>query len=276
MPKPTISFEFFPAKTEKGHDKLIDTANTLATLNPLYMTVTYGAGGSTRDGTTKTVTAIAEKTKVPMAAHLTFINTPITDLKAYADQLWDAGIHHIIALRGDMPQDLQWPLDTDQDYFQFTSDFVEALKIWHPFEVSVGAYPEKHPDSPSLALDMIALQKKNDAGADRAISQFFFDNPVFLTFAQVCTQMGIKAPLVPGLLPIHDFESMCGFAAKCHANVPDWLHARFEAAEDRRACAIDTLYDQAQDLIANGVQHLHFYTLNKADITYDVCKKLGY
>ena len=276
MTKPTISFEFFPAKTDSGHESLLKTVEILAEFDPLYMTVTYGAGGSTREGTIKTILDMRKKTRVPIAAHLTFINTPIDTLKTYADYLWDHGIEHIIALRGDMPDDLQWPLDTDNDYFQFTSDFVAALKSWHDFEVTVGAYPEKHPDSPSLALDMIALQKKCEAGADRAISQFFFDNQVFLTFEEVCKQMQISAPIVPGLLPIHDFKSMCQFAQKCHANVPPSLHERFAATPDPKQTAIDCLYEQAEDLIAHHVKHLHFYTLNKSDITYDVCKKLGY
>lgn len=276
MTKPTISFEFFPAKTSDGHESLLKTGEILSKLNPLYLTVTYGAGGSTREGTVKTILDMRKKTSAPIAAHLTFINTPIDDLKSYADDLWDQGIHHIIALRGDMPSDLQWPLDPDKDYFQFTSNFVEALKSWHDFEVTVGAYPEKHPDSPSLALDMIALQKKCEAGADRAISQFFFDNQVFLTFAEVCKHMLIAAPIVPGLLPIHDFQSMRAFAEKCNTTVPPWLHARFENCSKPKQTAIDTLYEQAKDLIDHGVPHLHFYTLNKADIVYDVCKKLGY
>lgn len=275
MSRPTVSFEFFPAKTEKGHENLMETAKKLAELNPLYMTVTYGAGGSTRAGTIDTIKAIKSATDVPMGAHLTFINTPIAELKTYTDQLWDEGIRHIVALRGDMPKDLHWPLDPDKEYFQYTSDFVEALKSWHPFEISVGAYPEKHPDSPSLALDMIALQKKCAAGADRAISQFFFDNKVFLTFAEVCQHMNIKTKIVPGLLPIHDFQSMCSFAERCHAKVPQDLHAIFETTQDAKQTAIDVLYTQAQDLIDHGVTHLHFYTLNKAEITYDVCKKLG-
>ena len=155
---------------------------------------------------------------------------------------------------------------------------MEALKRWNGFKVSVGAYPEKHPDSPSLALDMLALQKKCNAGAYRAITQFFFDNDVYFTFVEVCQQMGIDTPIVPGLLPIHDFKSMCSFAERCQANVPGWLHERFEGLEDKpdeaRKVATEILLKQTEELVAAGVPHLHFYSLNKADIVSDIIKAL--
>ena len=150
------------------------------------MTVTYGAGGSTKDGTLATVTRLQNETGIPMAAHVTFINTEIPQLKDFADELWNSGIKRLVALRGDLPDDLSWPLDLEGNYFQYTSEFVAALKSWHDFDISVGAYPEKHPDAPSLAADVKALRLKCVAGADRAITQFFFDNSVYYNFLDEC------------------------------------------------------------------------------------------
>lgn len=279
--KPTISFEYFPPKSAKAEEDLWMAIPVLKDFKPKFMTVTYGAGGSTHEGTVSTLKRMMEGRPVPLAAHLTFINSRKEDLKSYAQELWDMGVKHILALRGDMPDDadVSWPLEPDDNYFQYTSDFVEDLKTWNDFEVSVGAYPEKHPDSPSLAQDMLALKYKMDAGADRAISQFFFDNDVYLQFVEVCQNMGIDKPIVPGLLPIHDFKSLCNFAKKCGANVPDWLHNKFEGLEnnpeDAQKVAIEILYQQAQDLIDRGVPHIHFYTLNKSAIVKDVCQLLG-
>ena len=278
---PSISFEFFPAKTDHGAAALLDTAKALAAIGPQYMTVTYGAGGTTQDGTRKTLAGMAEF-GVPLAAHLTFINARKEELKAYTDTLWDAGVRHIVALRGDMPddEDVNWPLDDDDNYFQYTSDFVEGLKGWHDFEISVGCYPEKHPDAPSLEADIHALSLKCGAGADRAITQFFFDNELYFRFVDQVRDAGIDTPICPGLLPIHDFKSMCGFAKRCAADVPAWLHDKFEAvgdnAEDAQKLATELLITQAEDLAARGVDHLHFYTLNKSAITKDVCAALGY
>ena len=267
----TFSFEFFPPKTEKAAEKLWACFPDLVKLNPNFMTVTYGAGGSTKDGTIETIQKMDDAQNVPIGSHLTFINTTKEELYEYVDGLWDRGIKHIVALRGDMPGDLQWPLDDDQNYFQYTSDFVEGLLSRHPFEISVGAYPEKHPDSESLSADVYALKKKCEAGATRALTQFFFDNNVFYEFVEQCEAEGIKTPICPGLLPIHDFKSMCGFAKRCEANVPDWLHEKFEGLEDKpeeaRKVAIDLLVSQTQDLAKNGVEHIHYYTLNKSDIT---------
>jgi methylenetetrahydrofolate reductase (NADPH) len=280
MNRPTISFEFFPPKTEKAAETLWEAVPQLAAFDPLYMTVTYGAGGSTRDGTVDTITRMARETKIPMAAHLTFINTPKSQLREFTSALWAAGIKHIVALRGDMPQGLQWPLDPDQEYFQFTSDFVEGLKGWHDFEISVGCYPEKHPDAPDMKADIQALKLKCDAGADRAITQFFFDNEIFYRFRDECAKAGITTPIVPGLLPIYDFKSMTGFAARCQASVPDWLLAKFAGLEDKPEEALkvasDLLAQQSLDLAAAGVEHIHYYTMNKSPITLAAAKALGY
>lgn len=280
MSRPTISFEFFPPKNETLAKSLWGAVPQLSVLDPLYMTVTYGAGGSTRDGTLDTLKKMMETHDVPMAAHFTFINATKDELKAYTDVLWALGVRHIIALRGDMPDDVdvQWPLDNDPRYFQYTSDFVEGLKGWHDFEISVGCYPEKHPDAPSLDADIAALKLKCDAGADRAITQFFFDNDLYYTFRDECEKAGIDTPIVPGLLPIYDFKSMCGFAKKCQANVPDWLHGAFEGRSEEEALKVATelLVKQSEDLAANGVDHIHYYTMNKAPITVAACEALGY
>lgn len=278
MSKPTISFEYFPPKTDKAADNLWAAMDNLSKLDPAFMTVTYGAGGSTRDGTLATLKKARNTYGIPLASHLTFINTTKEDLSALVGELWDENIRHIVALRGDMPGDLNWPLDDDRNYYQYTSDFVAGLVAQQPFEISVGCYPEKHPDSPSMEADISALKKKCDAGATRAITQFFFDNDLFYEFRDQCVKAGIKTPIVPGLLPVHDFKSMCGFAAKCQASVPDWLHTKFEgkSEEDSKKIAVDLLVSQSEDLAKSGIEHIHYYTLNKADITTEACLALGY
>jgi len=269
--KATFSFEFFPPKTDKTTELLFKAIEDLKALNPKFMTVTYGAGGSTRDKTLQIIKRVIADTDIPTASHLTYINSPRKDMYALADMLWENGVHHIVALRGDMPADLEWPLDPDAEYFQYTSHFVAALKARQDFEISVGAYPEKHPDADSIDKDVEALMKKIDAGANRAITQFFFDNTVYYEFLEHCAKANIKAPIVPGLLPIHDFKSMCGFAGRCQASVPKWLHEKFAGLEDKpedaRKVALELLVGQSEDLVKNGVEHIHYYTLNKSDIT---------
>lgn len=278
MNKPTISFEFFPPKTEAAGNTLWAAAAELAALGPAYMTVTYGAGGSTRDGTRGTLLKMKKEFGLPLASHLTFINTRKQDLLDLTDSLWRDGIRHIVALRGDMPKDLAWPLDNDGNYFQYTSDFVEGLLAQHKFEISVSAYPEKHPDAPDMAADIMALKKKCDAGATRAITQFFFDNDVYFDFVDQVRKAGINTPICPGVLPIHDFKGMLRFAERCRAGVPAWIHEKFEGAspEDAPKIAADILCAQVQGLAERGVGHIHFYTLNKAAITREACKALGY
>lgn len=275
---PTYSFEFFPPKTEAAETAFWSAIPALTDLKPAFMTVTYGAGGSTRDKTLEIVAALRKKTNLPVAAHLTFINTTKNDVFGVTDALWANGTRHIIALRGDLPADLPWPLTFDENYFQHTSDFVEALRGRHDFEISVSAYPEKHPDSKSLADDISALKKKCDAGATRAITQFFFENEKFYGFVEQCAAAGITTSICPGLLPIHDFKSMTRFAQRCQASVPAWLADKFSKLENdpagARELAVELLIKQALDLKKNGVQHIHFYTLNKSDITTQACKAL--
>lgn len=279
MTKTTISFEFFPPKTEKGETAFWREVEKLAALDPAFMTVTYGAGGSTRDKTIEIASGVQQKTGIPTAAHLTYINSTRQELYDLAAELWKNDIKHIVALRGDMPDDLSWPLDPDAEYFQYTSHFVVALKARHDFKISVGCYPEKHPDAPSLDKDIEALKKKCDAGADRAITQFFFDNHLYYDFVEQAQKADIKMSVCPGLLPIHDYTRMCSFAERCQATVPQWICEKFEGLEDKpeeaKKVATELLLEQTEDLIKNGVPHIHFYTLNKAAITEDVCKAIA-
>ncbi len=278
MSQPSISFEYFPPKGEKATQKFWTEVPKLAALNPEFMTVTYGAGGSTRDNTVETALRMARDTGVPVGMHLTFINTTKKELYALSDDLWDGGIRHLIALRGDLTDDLSWPLENEADYFQYTSYFVEGLRARHDFEISVGAYPEIHPDAPNLDADLEALKQKCHAGATRAMTQFFFDNDVYYRFIDQCEKAGIKTPIYPGLLPVHNFKSMTSFAKRCGANVPGWMHDKFDSFDDNpqeaRKVAQDLLIEQATDLAAKGVEHIHFYTLNKADITMQAVQAL--
>lgn len=275
----TYSFEYFPPKTEKAGEMLWSAFPELVALKPTYMTVTYGAGGTTRDGTIDTIARMMEQTKVPIGSHLTYINTTKQALYDYVDGLWDRGIKHIIALRGDVPADVQAPVDPNGEYFRYTSDFVEGLVSRHPFEISVGAYPEKHPDALSLDADIHALKLKCEAGSTRAITQFFFDNNVYYDFVEKCRKAGITTPICPGLLPVHDFPKMLTFAARCAAGVPDWMHQKFAGLENKpdeaRKVATELLVEQSLDLKANGVEHIHYYTLNKAEITKEACEAIA-
>lgn len=271
MSKTTFSFEFFPPKNDDLAAKLWPEVEKLMKLDPKYMTVTYGAGGSTKDGTLAALKKISEMTGIPLASHLTFLSTTRTDLDDYIDRLWNQGVKHIVALRGDLPKGTSYDDFIGDEYYDYTSNFIKALKEKHDFEISVGAYPEKHPDAPSLDADIAALKLKCDAGADRAIAQFFFDNDVFYRFVEQCDKAGITTPICPGLLPVHDFKGMCGFAKKCEATVPDWMHEKFDGLEDKpeemRKVALDLLVHQSEDFAKNGIDHIHYYSMNKADIT---------
>ncbi len=274
MSKASISFEFFPPKTPQGEEVLLESVRALETLEPSFLTVTFGAGGTTREGTLKTLKAIRSVTDVPLACHLTFISITRTELRGYLDTLWDMGVQHIIALRGDMPPDLQWPLDPDLDYYQYTSDFIEGIKAHKPFQISVGAYPDKHPDAPDMAADILALKKKCAAGADRAITQFFFDHDRYATFLREVENAGIKTPIVPGILPIGNYESLLKFAGRCGAYIPASIRHKFENTDEASHSGIATeiLQWQVQDLKSIGANHLHFYTLNKADMLLNALK----
>lgn len=281
MKTPTISYEFFPPKNDQGHEALGQAMAELEKLGPKYMTVTYGAGGSTKEGTRIALRrAIQDYPDVPMFSHLTFLSTTKEALDGYLQSLIDIGVQGIVALRGDLPNGTSFDDFTGDEYYKFTSDFVEVLKAKYPFKVIVGAYPEKHPDAPDLKADIEALRLKCGAGADSATTQFFFDNEVYYRFLDQCRAAGITTPINPGLIPVHDYTSLCRFAGKCGAQIPLWLHERFDPVknepEEMRKIAQDLLVQQSMDLAENGVSHIHYYCMNKAPVTREACMALGY
>lgn len=281
MNKPTISFEFFPPKNEDMERQLWEVVPELAAFSPKYITVTYGAAGATKDGTRKTLErAIQEYSDIPFASHLSFLSTTKTDLDSYIDDLHAIGVKAIVALRGDLPKGKGFDDFAGDEYYAYTYDFIAALKAKYPFDIIVGAYPEKHPDAPTLEFDIDHLKKKCDAGATHATTQFFFDNNVYYDFVEKCRAAGITTPINPGLMPIYDFKSLCGFAGKCNAGIPDVLHEKFAGLEDKPDEALkvaqDFLIAQAQDLVENGVDHIHFYSMNKSSLTRSACEALGH
>ncbi len=251
----------------------------LAALDPAFMTVTYGAGGSTKDATLKIAERMAAEQPMPIASHLTFLTTTREELRGYIEELWELNVRHIVALRGDVPKGKTFDDFLGDEFYKSTPDFIADIVSRHPFEISVAAYPEKHPDAASLEEDIQTLKAKLDAGGHRGITQFFFDNDVYYKFMDKCAAAGIDKPIVPGLTPVHNFAGIVRFAKNCQANIPDWVGAKFEGLEDKPEeaykVAVDLLVEQSLDLAANGVEHIHYYTLNKAGITVDACEALG-
>lgn len=275
---PRISFEFFPPKTDALLESLWQVAKALAPLNPAFVSVTYGAGGSTRDRTHALVTRLQDELKLKAAAHLTCVGATREEINAIAAHYWRAGIMHLVALRGDAP-DMKQGYVPHAGGYPYARDLVEGLKHVAPFEISVAAYPETHPEAKSATDDLDHLKRKIDAGAIRAITQFFFDNDVFLRFRDRAAQAGIKAPIVPGLLPIANFERAIDFAQRCGAAIPASLGRRFEglnaASDAYKNTAIAFAIEQAQGLQREGVSDFHFYTLNRADLVIPVCAALS-
>ena len=273
----TVSFEFFPPRSDKAREALDHTAVRLARLGPAFMTVTYGAGGTTSDPTFNAVLAIQRATGVPTASHLTYVSTPIFQVATYAESLRANGIGHVVALRGDPPPGKPGDRHGGAGFYHSTPAFVASLnKVWG-FDISVSAYPEKHPDTPTAEGDIEMLARKEDAGAKRAITQFFFDNDIYFRFLEEAEAAGVTIPVVPGVLPIMDFEKMKGFAARCGASVPGWLHERFanvNSPEDAKKVSIDVLTKQVEDLIAGGARHIHVFTLNDAEMCEHLCRTL--
>ena len=274
----TLSFEFFPPRSDKARAALDMAAARLAKLGPAFMTVTYGAGGTTTDPTLNAVLAIQRATGVPMASHLTYVSTPIYQVATYAQALKDNGITHVVALRGDPPPGKPGDRHGGAGFYHSTPAFVASLNKAWGFDISVSAYPEKHPDTPSAEGDIEMLARKEDAGAKRAITQFFFDNEIFFRFLDEADKAGVEMPVVPGVLPIMDFAKMTGFAARCGASVPGWLHERFAAVdspEESRKVALDVLTVQIEGVIAGGAKHIHVFTLNDAVMTEELCGRVG-
>ena len=274
-----VSFEFFPPKTEKMEYQLWESIKRLAPLAPEFVSVTYGAGGSTRERTHTTVARIVNETALRPAAHLTCVNATKEEVDEVARAYWAAGIRHIVALRGDPPEGAGTKYQPHPGGYQSTSDLVAGLKKIAGFEVSVGGYPEKHPESLTLAADIEHLKAKVDAGADRVITQFGFDNAHYLRFLERARAAGIWIPIIPGLVPIHNFRQVAGFAVRAGATVPAWLARRFEGLEDdvqtTHLVAASVATEQALDLVDEGVRHFHFYSLNRADLVYAICHLLG-
>jgi methylenetetrahydrofolate reductase (NADPH) len=275
----SVSFEFSPPKTAEMETQLWEAIGRLAPLSPRFVSVTYGAGGSTRERTHATVSRLVKETKLKTAAHLTCVGASKAEIDAVVRGYGDAGVRHVVALRGDPAGGLDAPYVSPPDGYQTTESLVAAIKRAGEFEVSVSAWPEKHPQSPSRAHDIELLKRKVDAGADRAITQFFFDNDVYFRFLDVAAAAGITIPILPGIVPVLNFKQTANFARKAGASVPSWLADRFEGLEDdpatRRLVAAAVCAEQVIDLIDNGVDHLHFYTMNRADLVFAICHLIG-
>jgi methylenetetrahydrofolate reductase (NADPH) len=273
-----VSFEFFPPKTPEMETQLWNAIRRLEPLRPKFVSVTYGAGGSTRDRTHATVKRIVEETTLRPAAHLTCVGAPRADVDAVIRDYWAAGVRHIVALRGDMPEPGQ-AYCAHPDGYQSTAELVSAIRAIAPFEVSVSAYPEKHPDSASFAADIAILKEKVAAGASRAITQFAFDSDVVLRFRDAAERAGVRVPIVPGLMPTTNFKGVQRMATRCGASVPRWLWNLYEGLEDdlesRKLIAASVLAEQVRRLRSEGFAQFHFYTLNQAELTYAVCNMLG-
>lgn len=276
--KPRISFEFFPPKTEKMEQQLWENIHRLSPLKPEFVSVTYGAGGSTRERTHETVKRIVQETSLNPAAHLTCVNASRGEVDDVARAYWEAGVRHIVALRGDAPEDEGQYKPHPQGY-AYAADLVEGLKKIADFDISVAAYPEVHPEASSPEVDMENLKRKVDAGASRIITQFFFDPDCFLRFRDKAMAAGIKVPIVPGVIPIGNFWTVKKFGTLCGTDIPDWLERMFEGLEeDKRThemVAAAVAADICQQLRLSGVEDFHFYTLNRADLTYALCRMLG-
>ena len=273
-----VSFEFFPPKTAKMEAALWDSIGRLSPLAPRFVSVTYGAGGSTRERTHATVVRIRKETDLTPAAHLTCVGASRSEVLDVAEHYWQAGVRHIVALRGDPPEG-QGAYAPHPDGFAYAADLVAGLRKLHDFEISVAAYPETHPHSTSADADLDNLKRKIDAGASRAITQFFFDPAVYFRFMERVRAAGITVPVVPGILPVTNFAQVKKFSAMCGAAVPDWLASLFEGLDEdpdtRRLVAATVAAEQCRALYDGGVREFHFYTLNRADLTYAICHILG-
>jgi methylenetetrahydrofolate reductase (NADPH) len=273
-----VSFEFFPPASEKAAASLWSCIDRLSPLSPSFVSVTYGAGGTTRERTHETVVKIARETNLEAAAHLTCVDSSRQEIDAIAHRYWQAGIRHIVALRGDAPEGQAAYVANPQGY-AYASDLVSGLKKVGDFEISVAAYPESHPESKSPEADLDNLKRKIDAGASRAITQYFFDPEIYLRFLERARAAGIHVPIVPGILPVTNIAQVKKFSKLSGTTVPDWLSELFEGLDDdpetRKLIAASVAAEQCRVLHASGVNDFHFYTLNRADLTYAICHILG-
>jgi len=276
---PSVSFEFFPPKTEKMQEQLWECVRRLEPLNPDFVSVTYGAGGGTRERTHDTVARIARETSVKPAAHLTCVGSTTDEIAEIAHKYWEDGVRHIVALRGDPPEGSGGRYTPTPGGYAFASDLVTGLKRIADFEISVAAYCETHPEAASPEADLDNLKRKVDAGANRAITQFFFDVDVYRRFRDRAVAAGITVPIVPGILPVTNVAQVTKFSAACGAKVPAWMADLFDGLDDdpetRRLVAATVAAQQCRALAADGVGEFHFYTLNRADLAYAICRILG-
>ncbi|MBS0297740.1 MAG: methylenetetrahydrofolate reductase [NAD(P)H] [Proteobacteria bacterium] len=275
----SVSFEFFPPKTDESEESLWASIRRLAPLNPSFVSVTYGAGGSTRERTHRTVKRILDETSLRPAAHLTCVEASRDEVDQVAREYWDSGVRHIVALRGDPPAGFGGAYAPRNDGYLNATELTAGLAKVAPFEISVGVYPEKHPESPSLDHDIDVLKAKVDAGATRAISQFFFDFDAFLRFHDRVRAAGVTVPIVPGIMPVTNFKGLKRMAESCRTAVPDWMGNLFEGLDDdpetRRLIAGAVAAETCARLEEEGFEDFHFYTLNRADLVYAICRVLG-
>ena len=273
-----VSFEFFPPHSEQMQETLWNSIQRLKSFAPAFVSVTYGADGSTRERTHEVVQRIVSETDLTVAPHLTCVNATRGEIDDIAREYWDMGIRHLVALRGDPPAGTGKYVPAPGGY-DYACDLVAGLKKIADFDISVAAYPEVHPEAPGPDFDLDNLKRKLDAGASRAITQFFFESETFLRFRDRCAAAGIDSALVPGILPITRFAQMTKFASQCGANVPEWLRERFDGIDDdaeaRNAVAADVAIEQVRRLQAEGVEVFHFYTLNRSQLTVAICLALG-
>ncbi|HKK87011.1 MAG TPA: methylenetetrahydrofolate reductase [NAD(P)H] [Roseovarius sp.] len=277
MTAPSISFEFFPPKSLEASFRLWDTVQTLAPLDPRFVSVTYGAGGTTRELTREAVSTLHKSSGLNVAAHLTCVEATRSETLDIADSFAAAGVHEIVALRGDPPKGAG-TFAPHPDGFANSCELIEALTDTGKFNIRVGAYPEKHPEAADATADVAWLKRKLDAGATEAITQFFFEPETFFRFRDACEKAGIDAPIIPGILPIENWTGVRKFAQACGTQIPAWLDDAFAKAkrdgrEDLLATALAT--ELCSELIEGGVEDLHFYTLNRPELTRDVCHALG-
>ena len=273
-----VSFEFFPPKTVDSERNLWASIQRLAPLRPAYVSVTYGAGGSTRERTHATVMRMLRDTDLTPAAHLTCVGHSCSEIDDLAASYWEGGVRHIVALRGDAPE-MGKAWEPHPDGYGHASDLVGALKRAADFEISVAAYPEKHPEAASIESDIDFLKRKIDAGASRAITQYFFDVDVYLRFVERARARGVSVPIVPGILPVTNFKTVERFSKMSGVSVPAWMADLFQGLDEepatRKLVAASVAAEQCRALHANGVKQFHFYTLNRADLTHAICHMLG-
>jgi len=274
-----MSFEFFPPKTEKMEVQLWNSVRRLAPLDPQFTSVTYGAGGSTRERTHATLSRILDETQLTPAAHLTCVAATRSEVDEVVRTYWQMGIRHIVALRGDPPGGPGTRYEAHPQGYENSASLVKGIRRIGDFEIFVAAYPEKHPESPTVDADIDMLQAKVDAGASRAITQFFFNNDHYFRYLDRVRARGISIPVTPGIIPIHNFKQVATFAGQCGASIPASLAGRYEGLEDdpqtQTLIAAVVAAEQVLDLAQHGVNEFHFYTLNRADLVYAICHLLG-